>query len=255
MGRAGVGGREQRGGGGGRGGGARPLLSLAAPREGLRIVSWALPQSGCVDEVPTYLGHAPLRPRCRRTTTTWRLRAWRTATPLWPRALRPACPAASRRPRRSTCARPRRVGGGPPARALPCTWRPAAAHSPPASPPPLGPAAAPKQLYTVLEQQKASVGTGTLMGSEHTYVIPGAAQAAGPAAGKEKLSIAAQVRGTAGIQTACCVLQGRLRQQASLCACTLLHSNCACPCWCRTHCAEAAGGAAARHAQRRGRVH
>ena len=52
--------------------------------------------------------------------------------------------------------------------------------------------AGPKQLYTVLEQQKANVGTGTLMGSEHTYVIPGAAgQAAG---GKEKLSIAAQVR-------------------------------------------------------------
>ena len=45
----------------------------------------------------------------------------------------------------------------------------------------------PKQLYTVLEQQKASVGTGALMGSEHTYVIPGGAQQ-----GKEKLSIAAQ---------------------------------------------------------------
>lgn len=43
----------------------------------------------------------------------------------------------------------------------------------------------PKQLYTVLEQQKAAVGASTLMGSEHTYVIPGA--------GKEKLSIAAQV--------------------------------------------------------------
>ncbi len=49
--------------------------------------------------------------------------------------------------------------------------------------------AGPKQLYTVLEQQKANVGAGTLMGSEHTYVIPGA----GGAAGKEKLSIAAQV--------------------------------------------------------------
>ncbi|KAI7836288.1 hypothetical protein COHA_009837 [Chlorella ohadii] len=48
----------------------------------------------------------------------------------------------------------------------------------------------PKQLYTVLEQQKANVGAGTLMGSEHTYVIPGA----GGAAGKEKLSIAAQKR-------------------------------------------------------------
>ena len=44
----------------------------------------------------------------------------------------------------------------------------------------------PRQLYTVLEQQKASVGAGTLMGSEHTYVIPGTQQ------GKEKLSIAAQ---------------------------------------------------------------
>ncbi|KAI3424478.1 hypothetical protein D9Q98_010028 [Chlorella vulgaris] len=44
----------------------------------------------------------------------------------------------------------------------------------------------PKQLYTVLEQQKAAVGASTLMGSEHTYVIPGA--------GKEKLSIAAQKR-------------------------------------------------------------
>ena len=41
----------------------------------------------------------------------------------------------------------------------------------------------------MLEQQKANVGTGTLMGSEHTYVIPGAG-----GAGKEKLSIAAQVR-------------------------------------------------------------
>jgi hypothetical protein len=28
------------------------------------------------------------------------------------------------------------------------------------------------QLYTVLEQRKASVGTG-LLGTEHTYVIPG----------------------------------------------------------------------------------
>lgn len=46
---------------------------------------------------------------------------------------------------------------------------------------------APKQLYTVLEQQKAAVGAGTLMGSEHTYVIPGQQ-------GKEKLSIAAQKR-------------------------------------------------------------
>lgn len=38
-------------------------------------------------------------------------------------------------------------------------------------------AAAPKQLYTVLEQQKAAVGAGTLMGSEHTYVIPGKVRA------------------------------------------------------------------------------
>jgi hypothetical protein len=29
------------------------------------------------------------------------------------------------------------------------------------------------QLYTVLEQRKASVGTG-LLGTDHTYVIPGA---------------------------------------------------------------------------------
>ena len=47
----------------------------------------------------------------------------------------------------------------------------------------------PKQLYTVLEQQKATVGAGALMGSDHTYVIPGAQQP-----GKEKLSIAAQAR-------------------------------------------------------------
>ncbi|KAK9818025.1 hypothetical protein WJX72_005866 [[Myrmecia] bisecta] len=38
-----------------------------------------------------------------------------------------------------------------------------------------------KQLYTVLEQQAANVGTGTLMGSDHTYVIPG-----GGADGKER---------------------------------------------------------------------
>lgn len=31
----------------------------------------------------------------------------------------------------------------------------------------------PKQLYTVLEQQRAAVGQGALMGSDHTYVIPG----------------------------------------------------------------------------------
>lgn len=47
----------------------------------------------------------------------------------------------------------------------------------------------------MLEQQKANVGAGTLMGSEHTYVIPGAG---GAAAGKEKLSIAAQVSTGAG---------------------------------------------------------
>ena len=57
------------------------------------------------------------------------------------------------------------------------------------------PPTGPKQLYTVLEQQKANVGAGTLMGSEHTYVIPGAG---GAAAGKEKLSIAAQVSTGAG---------------------------------------------------------
>ncbi|KAL4431297.1 hypothetical protein ABPG75_006553 [Micractinium tetrahymenae] len=34
-------------------------------------------------------------------------------------------------------------------------------------------AAAPRQLYTVLEQKQASVGAGALMGSDHTYVIPG----------------------------------------------------------------------------------
>lgn len=38
------------------------------------------------------------------------------------------------------------------------------------------------QLYTVLEQRKASVGGG-LLGTEHTYVIPGAETAAG---GKRK---------------------------------------------------------------------
>ncbi|KAL4438493.1 hypothetical protein ABPG77_000141 [Micractinium sp. CCAP 211/92] len=34
-------------------------------------------------------------------------------------------------------------------------------------------AGAPRQLYTVLEQKQASVGAGALMGSDHTYVIPG----------------------------------------------------------------------------------
>lgn len=43
----------------------------------------------------------------------------------------------------------------------------------------------------MLEQQKAAVGAGTLMGSEHTYVIPGGAAAGGD---KSKLSIAAQAR-------------------------------------------------------------
>ncbi|PSC74600.1 Splicing factor 3B subunit 2 [Micractinium conductrix] len=51
-------------------------------------------------------------------------------------------------------------------------------------------AAAPKQLYTVLEQQKAAVGAGTLMGSEHTYVIPGKEGAAG----KDKVPLGAARR-------------------------------------------------------------
>lgn len=38
---------------------------------------------------------------------------------------------------------------------------------------PAPPAGAPRQLYTVLEQKQASVGAGALMGSDHTYVIPG----------------------------------------------------------------------------------
>jgi len=41
-----------------------------------------------------------------------------------------------------------------------------------AAPTPL-PAGAPKELYTVLEQQKASLGATSLMGSAHTYAIPG----------------------------------------------------------------------------------
>lgn len=52
----------------------------------------------------------------------------------------------------------------------------------------------PRQLYSVLEQQKAAVGAGQLMGSDHTYVIPGAGGAGGE---KKPLSIAAQVRRTA----------------------------------------------------------
>lgn len=30
-----------------------------------------------------------------------------------------------------------------------------------------------KQLYTVLEQKATTVGQGTLMGSDHIYVLPG----------------------------------------------------------------------------------
>lgn len=45
----------------------------------------------------------------------------------------------------------------------------------------------PKQLYQVLEQKKTSVGT-SLMGSEHTYVVPGAE------GGEKKMSLAAQKR-------------------------------------------------------------
>lgn len=55
----------------------------------------------------------------------------------------------------------------------------------------------PKQLFTVLEQQKASVAAGTLMGSEHTYVIPDAS--------KDKMSIAAQASGVVGAMIAFCV--------------------------------------------------
>jgi hypothetical protein len=40
-----------------------------------------------------------------------------------------------------------------------------------------------KALYTVLEQQQASVGQGNIMGSDHTYVIPGAEKARGGTAG------------------------------------------------------------------------
>ncbi|KAL6784438.1 hypothetical protein ACKKBF_B01795 [Auxenochlorella protothecoides x Auxenochlorella symbiontica] len=44
----------------------------------------------------------------------------------------------------------------------------------------------PRQLYTVLEQTAATGGAGVIMGSDHTYVLPGA--------GEKKLSIAAQKR-------------------------------------------------------------
>lgn len=48
-------------------------------------------------------------------------------------------------------------------------------------------AGAPRQLYTVLEQKQANVGAGTLMGSDHTYVIPGKE-------GKEKAPLGAKAR-------------------------------------------------------------
>lgn len=44
----------------------------------------------------------------------------------------------------------------------------------------------PRQLYTVLEQTAATGGAGVIMGSDHTYVLPGT--------GEKKLSIAAQKR-------------------------------------------------------------
>ena len=49
---------------------------------------------------------------------------------------------------------------------------------------------APAQLYTVLEQKEASVGDA-MMGSSHTYVVPGEQQQAGAAGGKAGLSAGA----------------------------------------------------------------
>lgn len=86
------------------------------------------------------------------------------------------------------------------------------------TPAPPVPAAGPKQLYTVLEQQKAAVGAGTLMGSEHTYVIPGA--------GKEKLSIAAQVR-MGGWEDSC-----SSRLCSAVAGGTVFDSPCHCMHWC-----------------------
>lgn len=52
----------------------------------------------------------------------------------------------------------------------------------------------PKALYQVLEQQKASVG-GNIMGSEHTYVVPGSGTGQAGEGGKEKkLSVSAAKR-------------------------------------------------------------
>jgi splicing factor 3B subunit 2 len=47
-----------------------------------------------------------------------------------------------------------------------------------------------KQLYQVLEEQKAGVAAGGIMGSDHVYVVPGT----GASAGEKKLSITAAKR-------------------------------------------------------------
>jgi splicing factor 3B subunit 2 len=52
---------------------------------------------------------------------------------------------------------------------------------------------APKALYQVLEQQAAAVGAAGIMGSDHTYVVPGA-EGAGSGGGGKKMSIAAAKR-------------------------------------------------------------
>lgn len=48
------------------------------------------------------------------------------------------------------------------------------------------PCAGEKQLYTVLEQQAASAGQG-LMGSDHTYVVPGGGEKAAGGARRPQL--------------------------------------------------------------------
>lgn len=63
--------------------------------------------------------------------------------------------------------------------------------------------AAPQQLYTVLEQREASVG-GAMMGSSHTYVVPGkdGAPAGGAAAGGGLSAGAAAARVAQGVMGA-----------------------------------------------------
>jgi splicing factor 3B subunit 2 len=101
----------------------------------------------------------------------------------------------------------------------------------------------PKQLYTVLEQQKASVAAGTLMGSEHTYVMP--------AASKEKMSIAAQASewGACMVAAACCRCN-RDRDPTTSTFDSDERAQPACYPFLVILLAEAAGGTAPRDAQR-----